>query len=273
MRQSENYQLNLPEAEDAADIEKVSEAIEDIDGILADKLDNPITEDLGFNVNKGIKVGDNTVIVPKTTDGETKIGSESLSLEIHGKESIDVYAHSPSDPSIHHGLINIHGWPYLFLDRSESAPTLDVNIYDKLANILVWSGVVYSSGNVGIKALINKLLDSLITTSPQISILVTTGTLGNKSCRKCGNVVHLYLSGGNSNSVATGSDIFVGKLNQGELIPQQRVTTGSYYGAHACNAILDTDGTITIRNASPSAITPSNGVSVSFTYIIGNAGD
>lgn len=121
-----------------------------------------------------------------------------------------------------------------------------------------------------VKALIAKVLNKLTVTTPSISISATTGTLVGSYVRRFGNVVQLEVTVRNSSSVAAGANVFLGTLNNTDLRPFTFTTGGSYYGAHSIAGSIGTTGTITIRNASSTAvsITGTNTSSVSFTYIV-----
>ena len=108
------------------------------------------------------------------------------------------------------------------------------------------------------------------TETPTPSFTTTTGALKSYSCRRFGNVVQLRLTVNNSNAVVSGANIYEGTLNTTALRPQAVATGASYYGAHAIGGMLNTAGSITIRNASSSSVTISgdNTSTVSFTYIL-----
>ena len=111
---------------------------------------------------------------------------------------------------------------------------------------------------------------ALITETPTLSFTTTTGTLKSYSCRRFGNVVQLRLTFNNASTVASGANIYEGTLDTTALRPKAVVSGGSYFGAHAIGALLNTVGSITIRNASSSSVTISgdNTATVSFTYIL-----
>ena len=108
------------------------------------------------------------------------------------------------------------------------------------------------------------------TETPTLSFTTTTGTLKSYSCRRFGNVVQLRLTFNNSSAVASGANIYEGTLNTTALRPQAVATGASYYGAHAIGGMLNTAGSITVRNASSSSVTISgdNTATISFTYIL-----
>ena len=110
----------------------------------------------------------------------------------------------------------------------------------------------------------------LTSETPTLSITDTTGSLKSYSCRRFGNVAQLRLTFNNSSAVASGANIYEGTLNTTALRPRAVATGASYYGAHAIGGMLNTVGSITIRNASSSSVTISgdNTATVSFTYIL-----
>jgi uncharacterized repeat protein (TIGR02543 family) len=107
-------------------------------------------------------------------------------------------------------------------------------------------------------------------TTPSISITTTTGTLVGANIRRFGNVVQLRLTVRNDASVASGGNVFTGTIATAELRPAIGATGGSFYGAHSIAGTIGVDGTITIRNASSTAvsITGTYTATVSFTYIV-----
>lgn len=129
-----------------------------------------------------------------------------------------------------------------------------------------------------VKKILAKLLGAISTinnkltvTTPSISITASTGTLVSSQIRKYGNIVQMNVVFRNTASVASGSNIFVGTINTTALRPVVAITSGSYYGNHAVIVSVGTGGVITVRNASPTAITigASNQGNVAFTYIVG----
>lgn len=97
---------------------------------------------------------------------------------------------------------------------------------------------------------------------------VTTGEFVSGSYMRQGAVVFMSLLIKNTSSVASNSNVFAGTLNNVDLRPAARATGAGYYQQHAINANFVESGAITVRNASSSAVTPTNGVGISFTYMI-----
>lgn len=69
-------------------------------------------------------------------------------------------------------------------------------------------------------------------------------------------------------SVASGSNIYEGDLTAGFLTPALYVTGVGYYDGHAIIGRITPAGKIVVRNASSSAVTVSDTVNLSFTYIL-----
>lgn len=116
-----------------------------------------------------------------------------------------------------------------------------------------------------------KAINSELTvTTPSISISSSAGVLVGTNIRRFGNVVQLRLTVRNDASVASGGNVFVGTIDTTALRPIIGATGGSFYGAHAIAGVIGADGTITIRNASSTAvsITGTYTATVSFTYIV-----
>lgn len=86
---------------------------------------------------------------------------------------------------------------------------------------------------------------------------------------KEGNVVQLLVSVRKTSATASGKDVFKGTINTTALRPKMITTSGTYYGSYALNAIITTDGVITIRNADSRQLNAmtANG-NISFTYLI-----
>lgn len=107
-------------------------------------------------------------------------------------------------------------------------------------------------------------------TAPTVTITATTGTVKNVYARQYGKVMVLQVEVYNTSSVAGGSNVFQGTISNSAYRPVLGVGGAAYFGARAINGFVNTSGTITIRNASTTAVTTSSSdvISVSFTYII-----
>ena len=84
-----------------------------------------------------------------------------------------------------------------------------------------------------------------------------------------GNVVHLMVVLTAAESTAAGANVWFGTLDNEGLIPAHGASGSGYYGEHSIMGWLTTSGTLTIRNASNSAVVV-NGGAVTFTYIVDN---
>ena len=109
-------------------------------------------------------------------------------------------------------------------------------------------------------------LPSVETWTPNIS--TATGTLVSKEGLKWGNVYMLTVGIRKTSSTASGGNFFSGTLSNN--IPTQSVTGGGYIQGVSTPGLLNTSGTLNVRNASPNAYTfsGSNTAYVSFTYIL-----
>lgn len=107
-------------------------------------------------------------------------------------------------------------------------------------------------------------------TIPSISITATSGELVGSFVRQYGKIVQVGVTVRNSASVASSANVFTGTLNTEGLRPLTYTTGGAYYGAHAIMGSIGATGTVTVRNASSTAVTISgtNTVSVTWTYIV-----
>lgn len=109
------------------------------------------------------------------------------------------------------------------------------------------------------------------TTPEQIAtnVVSTKGQYVSSKCYRFGQVVYLSLFFRNTSSVAAGADIYTATFTSTLPRPAVRVTGASYYGLHSIAGAVDTNGGVTIRNASNTAFNiPSNSsAGISFTYI------
>ena len=101
-------------------------------------------------------------------------------------------------------------------------------------------------------------------TQPSIS-RATGGSISGQYAYTWGGFTQLYLYLTYTTSVAAGGNVFTGTLNANK--PGCAVTGVGYYGAHAIVCRISTSGDIVIRNASSSAVTLSDGVAISLTYV------
>lgn len=123
-----------------------------------------------------------------------------------------------------------------------------------------WSGKVYHAGDGSVD------VRSIITRN-------SGATISNATLFRHGQLAMLYLYLTYNTSVAAGADVFTGTMADGFLLgvdyrPAIYTTGVGYYGARSIVGKIENNGTIVIRNASSSAVTLSDGVSVAFTYII-----
>ena len=106
------------------------------------------------------------------------------------------------------------------------------------------------------------------TISPSIS--ATTGTRISATGARYGKVITIQLVFRKTSSTSSGSNIFVGTLNDADYRPPFSVTGSTYYGSAALIGLLESSGAITIRNASNAAVTinNSNSATITFTYVV-----
>lgn len=100
------------------------------------------------------------------------------------------------------------------------------------------------------------------------NITPATGTLVSAKGYKYGNVYSLTVTIRKTTSTASGSNFFSGTLNNN--VPTMMITGAGYIGSIPLGGSLNTNGTLNVRNASPSAYTFSSTASgaVTFTYIL-----
>ena len=101
------------------------------------------------------------------------------------------------------------------------------------------------------------------------SITTSTGTLKAALARKIGNVVVLQIQFTNANNVANGSNIYQGVLNDVSLRPILQVTSSSFLSGRVFGMVLQTDGTIQVRNTASAVTMGASSTCIgSFTYIV-----
>lgn len=104
-------------------------------------------------------------------------------------------------------------------------------------------------------------------------IINPSATVVNAKMRIYGNIAQVFLEVKNTTSTASGGNVFTGTIyNQYDIakLPALYVSGVGYYGAHAIVGRITTSGDIVLRNASSSAVTISDSVNISFTYIFEN---
>ena len=103
-----------------------------------------------------------------------------------------------------------------------------------------------------------------------VSISRTSGGTINASetiFKKQGNLVDaLIVINPPSSDIAAGGNVFVGKLNNTDLIPATGARLTAYYNKNAIIATINSSGGITVRNASDTAITPSGNFYLAGVY-------
>ena len=117
-----------------------------------------------------------------------------------------------------------------------------------------WGGNVWHEGDGTINIKNNLINPSATVVSAQLRIW--------------GKVAQMYLEFKNTSSVAAGGNVFTATMYDMKQIPAQYVSGVGYYGSHAIVGRITASGDIVVRNASPSAVTISDNVSLSFTYLI-----
>jgi len=170
-------------------------------------------------------------------------------------------------------------------DIPTSLPASDVSAWAKASSKPTYTasevGAVPTTRTVNGKALssdislvpsdIGAAASSDIPTVSTITVNTTTtkGTFVGTTCYKYGRVVTLTFRFRNTSSTASGADLYTGTLSSTLPLPYDTVTSVTYYGAHALVGVLLTDRSLTIRNASNSALQfgSSNTASMSFTYV------
>lgn len=123
---------------------------------------------------------------------------------------------------------------------------------------------------LNLKALLTNLCQSLVIESGTPAFTITTGTLVSATYRRFRKVVFMQITFRNTASVASGSDILVGQLTTTALTPIMDAPGVAYYTNHTLVGYLGESRTLSVRNASTTAVSTgsSNTITMSFTYII-----
>lgn len=108
--------------------------------------------------------------------------------------------------------------------------------------------------------------DTIETATPTIT-RTAGATISSVTFKRSGHIAQLRFVMTYSTSVAAGANLFTGTLASGYRPSMDSAGCG-FYGSSSIIGILNTDGSITIRNASTAAVTISSGAAVAFTYII-----
>ncbi len=85
--------------------------------------------------------------------------------------------------------------------------------------------------------------------------------------QRCDNFIQLLVEIKSNTSVDDSEDIFRGDIDA-QLTPAQYATAVGYYGKHAIVGRLNTSGELIVRNSSSTPVTVSDGVLLSFVYIL-----
>ena len=94
----------------------------------------------------------------------------------------------------------------------------------------------------------------------------TGGTLSAIQGRKNGGIITVAFIVTYSTSVSSGGNLFTGTLSN--YVPSMTVYGCSYLASYPIIASITSTGAITVRNASPSAVTASAGVGFTFVYAL-----
>lgn len=213
-----------------------------------------------------------------TNNGYTRLilGNSTSNGAVGGKSgSIQLYSVTSYYSTIHSDVLQSNcditlpssaGTLALTSDIPTSAAEIDAVPTTRTVNgYALSSDISLTASDVGAAA------SSDIPTVSTITVNTTTskGTYVGSSCHKYGRVVTLTFRFRNTSSIASGADLYTGTLSSTLPLPYDTVSSVTYYGAHALVGVLLTDRSLTIRNASNSAVQfgPSNTASMSFTYV------
>lgn len=122
-----------------------------------------------------------------------------------------------------------------------------------------WNGDVESKG---------KIKDTVTETTASFNRTGGYGTVPSAKICLTGHMAHLFLTVKNSNSTASGANIYEGEVVNSAYAPRINAFGCGYYGAHALIAIFKPDGSLIVRNASATAVAISDGAGISITYVV-----
>ena len=101
--------------------------------------------------------------------------------------------------------------------------------------------------------------------TPTGTLTATSGTIESYSARRFGQVITLYFGVKNASAVPAGQNLFTGTWSGPK--PVVNSTGAGYIGGVSVPAIMNTSGTLTVRNASGYTIPANNAVGMSITFI------
>lgn len=104
--------------------------------------------------------------------------------------------------------------------------------------------------------------------TPTITPTASQYKYNNSSMFVYGKVVQLHFEPYCTGSVGAGDNIYRGSLTPAAYRPKSNVLSASYYNAKSYAAMLATDGTLTVRNASANSHPANASLAITFTYLI-----
>lgn len=105
------------------------------------------------------------------------------------------------------------------------------------------------------------------------SITATTGVVNSARLIRYGRICFLEVYVKNNSAVSSGSNIFVGTLNETDYLPYLNFArSNDYTGGHACLFNLSTSGQIVCRNASTTNVSAGDSLRGCFVYFLNELG-
>ena len=105
------------------------------------------------------------------------------------------------------------------------------------------------------------------------SITATTGVVNSARLIRYGRICFFEVYVKNNSAVSSGSNIFVGTLNETDYLPYLNFARSTdYTGGHACLFNLSTAGQIVCRNASTTAVSAGDSLRGCFVYFLDELG-
>lgn len=119
-----------------------------------------------------------------------------------------------------------------------------------------------------LNGIMDYLADANTIESITLTITSTTGTYNTMLAYKIGHIVFMHFVVKNSSQVASGNNIFVGKIDQSAYYPKTYVKSCDYDGAKPIISTITNNGAITVRNASSSTVSANVNVTVAVCMLV-----
>ena len=182
-------------------------------------------------------------------DGEASHAGGAYTHATHYAQTV-IGTYNEDDPST--DPANVKGRYAFILGNGNS-------ITPSNALTIKWNGDVESKG---------KIKDAVTETTVSFNRTGGYGTVSSARICLTGHMAHLYLTVKNSNSTASGANIYEGEVSDSAYAPRMNALGCGYYGANALIAVFKPDGSLIVRNASATAVAIPDGAGISITYVV-----